>query len=144
MTRQYNKREYVSNEATQRLWEKFGSVKAFVSASGVSHNTVRKSLLLGEKTPNGSTILAYAKALDLPFDTVADACNFPKNRLLREIYRQGYTIETLSMKIGVRMETIYSLCDNRRSRHISKTIVRVARGLGLSYDDVVEMVSTQQ
>ena len=141
--RKYTKKEYLDNEVTRRIFEKYGSLKAYTRLSGISSETVRQCIFLGNRVPNGLTTLAIAKSLDLPFDVVADCVGFEKNQLVREIYKRGFTINDFAYEVKLRAETVYGVCFNERSRHLSKTIVRIAKGLGLQYDDVIKMMSSQ-
>ena len=142
--RKYNKRTYADNEVTRRIYEKYDTVKAFVSCSGISMSTVRSSILLSEKVPNGLTVLMIAESLDLPFDTVADCVGFEKTKLVREIYKTGKTISDFAYDVNLRAQTVYDVCYCPEKRHIYRTIVRIAKGLGKTYDEIIEMLDAQQ
>lgn len=141
--RKYTRKKYVDNELTRKIFEQYGSLKGYARLSGISPETVRNCIFLGNRVPNGLTTLAIAESVDLPFDVVADCVGFEKNQLVREIYKRGYTINDFAYEVKLRAETVYGVCFNERSRHLSRTIVRIAKGLGLQYDDVIKMMSSQ-
>ena len=118
---------------------KFKNISRFCKKSGVSHATMYSVLSPQFRgSVRGDTVSTIADTLEVPFDQIANALNYDRSRLKREIYKQGYSVHTFADEIGMKEDALHHIC-NMTTKPQTKTITKIAKALHKEFWEIERM-----